>query len=124
MISLLLYCVTIAWDAASGPVSTYTLYLDGGVHQEGIIETQASVCLSDDVTHTVTVQAFDVDGISGPMSDASEVIQMVIAPPFKAIPLDPVIRADFDGNGTVGWPDFFIWSGEFSKRHDGIQEIP
>ena len=124
MISLLLYCVTIGWDAAPGPVDNYTLYLDESIHQEWIVETQASVCLKDTEAHTVTVQAFDVDGLSGPMSDASDAIQMTITPPLQALSLDPVVRADFNEDGVVGFPDFSLWSKTFGGRHDGVKEVP
>ena len=124
MIVALLYCLTMGWAPAPGPVETYTVFLDGNLHQAGVTETEISICLTDTDAHTITVQAFDSDGNEGPMSDESETIQMQITPPFYAFALTPVVRADLDENGFVGYGDFGLFTRVFGKCHDGEQEVP
>ena len=124
MLVALLYCLTMGWAPAPGPVATYTVFLDGVVHQSGIAETEISVCLSDTEPHTVTVKAFDLDGISGPMSDESEIIQMEIVPPFYEVVLPLVVQADLDGSGVVGYRDFGLFTKVFGKCHDERVEVP
>jgi len=114
----------MGWAPAPGSVATYTVFLDGVVHESGIAETEISVCLTDADPHTVTVQAFDSDGNSGPMSDESEIIQMEIVPPFYAFTLTPVVRADLDEDGMVGYGDFGLFTQVFGKCHDGKVEVP
>ena len=70
--------------------------------------------------HTVTVRAFDCDGNPGPMSDESDVLQMVIAPPLYADGIPASVRSDLDGNGTVGYSDFGLFSAAFGTCNDGI----
>jgi hypothetical protein len=120
----LLYCLTFAWDPASGAVHHYDLSIDGVVSDQGILETQASVCLSDLEPHVVSVQAFDEAGEPGPMSDGSSEVQMQITPPFYVAELAPVVQADMDGDGVVGMSDFGIWGAQYSKCHDGRAEVP
>lgn len=116
MLTILLYCITVVWTPASGPVSTYSLFLDGTVNQTGILETQAALCFRDQLPHRITVQAFDAAGNPGPMSDESEPIKMMIASPLRTGPLSPTMRADFDDNGVVGFSDFTVFSNSFGKR--------
>jgi hypothetical protein len=120
----LLYCLTFGWDAASGPVHHYDLSVDGAVQQQGVLETEASVCFSDLDSHTVSVQAFDIDGTPGPMSDGSDAVQMEVNPPLYVKVVSPVVQADLDGNGVVGMSDFGIWGSFFQKCHDGVDEVP
>jgi hypothetical protein len=105
-------------------VDNYNLSIDGAVQQEGVTEAQASVCLHDLEPHTITVQAFDADGNQGPMSDASDAIQMVIAPPLRlGGPVNPVVRGDFDGDKAVGLSDYGMFVGQlFGKCHDGYTQ--
>ncbi len=124
MLVALLYCLTMGWTPAPGDVASYTIFLDGVVIQEGSPEVVTSICLSDADTHTVTVQAFLADGVtSGPMSDESDEIQMIVQPPFYATELPANIRSDLDQNGVVGYSDFGVFTQSFGVCNDGLGNV-
>jgi len=122
MLLTLLYCVTIAWAPGTGTPTGYTVRLDGIIHH-GVNTNQASLCLNDQEPHTVTVEAFDDDGNTSPMSNESDVIRMEIKPPFYTEDLPAVVRADLDGSGVVGYGDFNEFSKAFARCNDGRQEV-
>lgn len=119
MLSILFYCLTMGWTPSvaldpSLPI-TYSLYLDGILIQEQIVQLQASVCIRDLDIHTVSVQAVNSIGETSERTDESDPIQMIIQPPLFATPPDPVRQSDLDGDGSVGYGDFGIFSDVWGR---------
>ena len=124
MLISMMYCLTVAWGPSTGPVDSYTMFVDDIIYQEDIPNTEIIMCLNDLNPHRVTVQAFTVDGVASPMSDESENIQMIIVPPLKAVHASNAVKADFDGSGTVDGGDFGVVAHSFGKSNNGMVEVP
>jgi len=121
MLTTLFYCLTFAWDVASGPVHHYTVFVDDQVYAESVVEPKSSVCFSDLSPHYVSVQAFDAEDVPGPMSDNSNEVRMLVEPPFYLREVDPKVAADLDLDGIVGFQDFLIFADVFqSCNKDGV----
>jgi len=116
MLEFFLLCAWYAWTPASGSVNHYELYVDGRRYPEIAYTASHEICVYDDREHTVAVVAVDIDGNRSEISDASK--------PYRyphteyRLPVSNILRADFDGNGTVGIGDWGVFQSLFGSCHD------
>ncbi len=123
--------VSLAWAAASGPVSGYYVIVsrNGLPAKVESVTVERSKTLSGTVGDTLVVQvaAFGQDGVAGPVSPSSDPITFVASggsggtappppddgggttpPPPDPAPVAPVPGHDFNGDGTA---DLVVRSG-------------
>ena len=114
----LLYCLPMIWTLATGPADHYSVYRDTESNeiQANLPLPPSEVCQADGAAHRYAVRAFDAEGNPGPLSDWSEPVQRVLPPQFRLVPMPPELRADLDGNGTIGFGDWFEFVKLWGKR--------
>ncbi len=120
MYVFLSFCLTYNWTPASGSVDHYTAYdlTSGEIVAEEIFPPYRA-CFYDFEPHQFAVQAYDAEGLFGPLSDPAPIAQMILQPPVTATPIDAVSSANFDRKpgtlNTVDGGDFGAFSQLFGR---------
>ncbi len=109
IVTILVACVGLSWEPASGPVDHYEVYV-GAELETTVSEPPATICLDQDgMNHAVVVYALDVVG------SYSE--------PSPALLVERVFDCDEDRSGVVNIPDLFRVSDRVGEEGITIQTV-
>ena len=123
MLTVIRYCVTVAWAASLGDPALYLVELNNEVYAE-VVEPEIALCFDDLDPHVVIVTAFDAEGNSSIPSEPSLPIQMILPNHVSATPPAPCALSDLDLDRTTGAGDFGIFAVQcFGKCNDGLGNL-
>jgi len=115
MLEFFLSCALYTWTPPEGYVDHYEIYVDGKRYPEVAYTNEHEICVYDDLEHVVQVVAVDAADNRSEISDESEPYRY---PPTEyRVPVSDTLRADFDGNGVVGFGDWAVFNALFGSRH-------
>jgi hypothetical protein len=123
LIQAILLCSVYVWAVPDFPVDHYEATLDEEIYATlmPVLTPTVEICVADHLPHVVRIWAVDAAGLSTEITNPDH--PRVIQSDYARQPLPWWVRADLDGDGIVGFPDFGLFSRAYARCNRELREV-